>query len=99
MTSLKRDKVCPHCEHRKFWFVSPVRVAVRNQDTLGANAPPLGVSVHSSWLGTQHKGEFEAFICAACGFTEWYATDLGRIVENPKDGVYFVDAEPKAGLR
>ena len=99
MTSLKRDKVCPQCEHRKFWFVAKVQIPTRDHETLAKSAVPMAVAVEARWTGVRHQGEFEAFICEKCGWTEWYATGLAHLKENPEAGLHFIDAEPKAGLR
>jgi len=45
-------------------------------------------------------GYFEAWVCAACGFTEWYAlqayADLARMAQRPDSGVVFLDGEVPA---
>ena len=103
MTSLKRDKVCPQCEHRKLWHVEQVQLPQADFSNIGRgirNRPALlPISAEGSWRGVHTAGQFEAFICAQCGWTEWYATGLEELKENPSAGLYFVDAEPKAGLR
>jgi hypothetical protein len=103
LTSLKRDKVCPQCEHRKLWHVEKVLLPEIDSSTvrnvLGNRPAPLPVIAEATWSGVRTTGQFEAFICAGCGWTEWYATGLAELKENPAAGVHFVDAEPKAGLR
>jgi hypothetical protein len=62
--------------------------------------------VHCGEIGTGRKrerveaGYFEAWICATCGFTEWYARqaneDLARMAQQPGSGVVFLDGEAPA---
>ena len=96
MTSLKRDKVCPQCEHRKLWHIERVALPVR-MPGFRKRFFALGVGMESEWTG--YTSEFESFICGKCGFAEWYATNLEHLQPDPTNGVHFVDAEPKAGLR
>ncbi len=89
--SLKRDKICPHCQCRKRWHVERVRLYPRQ---------PLPISLELRFAGASLAlGGFEALICAECGFTEWYGTGLAELKHDPAAGVYFIDDEPKAGLR
>jgi RNase P subunit RPR2 len=46
----------------------------------------------------QGRGSYEQFICAQCGFVEWYAR-VNDLQNNPGYGVQLIDDEPKAGLR
>jgi hypothetical protein len=89
--SLKRDKVCPQCEHRKLWHVEKVRIT---------DGQTLGVTVDGSvWSGYLPLGPISAYVCAACGFTELYTNKLEQLRANPPEGIHFIDNEPKAGLR
>ena len=88
--SLKREKVCPQCHHRKVWHIAKV------QDF---EAKELPIAVDVRWSGAHHHGGFETFICAGCGWTEWYAIELNELREDPSNGVHLIDNEPKAGLR
>jgi hypothetical protein len=89
--SLKRDHICPQCEHRKRWQIEHIGVWP-NQ--------PLPVAHERRFAGAfRGEGRFEALICAQCGFTELYAQGLEELKPDPSMGVYFIDDEPKAGLR
>lgn len=48
-------------------------------------------------------GTFETWICAACGYTEWYAQDPERamqiLAKLPEAGVRIVDSSPKTPFR
>ena len=88
--SLKRDRVCPQCESRKLWHIERVSVFPNM---------PMPVAMEARFAGPRPKGSFQAHICAACGFTEWYATGLDELKPDPGAGVYYIDDEPKVGLR
>ena len=92
---MKASGICPKCEGRKFWRIETV------WDHAHAGYAAFPVAVVNKWggLNTDAMGGFETIVCAACGYTEWYATKLGELREEPTRGIYFVDNEPKAGLR
>jgi predicted nucleic-acid-binding Zn-ribbon protein len=50
-----------------------------------------------------HVGSYETWICAACGYTEWYAKDDEHLLEKlskiRNSGVRFVDGSAKAPYR
>jgi predicted nucleic-acid-binding Zn-ribbon protein len=92
--SLKRDKVCPQCESRKLWHIERVEIPGPS-----LHKRPLPVVYEVTTWSTHLHGAFETFICARCGFTEWYATGLDELKADPTAGVYYIDDEPKAGLR
>jgi hypothetical protein len=97
--SLKRDKICPQCESRKLWHIEKMRTLSHRHGSISNEGAPMAVQVESRWTGLKPQGQFEAFICNGCGFTEWYATGLDELKANPGEGVYFIDNEPKVGLR
>ena len=92
---MKASGICPKCKGRKFWRIETV------QEHGHGGFAPLPVAVVQSWGGLNRElmGKFETVICAGCGFTEWYAMQLDQLREEPTRGIYFVDNEPKAGLR
>ena len=44
------------------------------------------------------RGKFETLICKACGYTEWYAKQIGHLKNDPVNGIHLIvnDVE-KAG--
>jgi predicted nucleic-acid-binding Zn-ribbon protein len=81
---MKETRTCPKCDGRKLLVVDEVRQPV----TLSTGAPgaqPLylaAVARTQKVLGlplTQEViagGRLESWICARCGFTEWYTNGL-----------------------
>lgn len=37
-------------------------------------------SKFSRWSGPSHEAPFEAYICEACGLTEWHAVELDALI-------------------
>jgi hypothetical protein len=48
-----------------------------------------------------YVGHFEVWICAQCGFTEWYAMNanqgFARLAAVPNSGVHWIDTTPQRG--
>lgn len=46
-------------------------------------------------------GTFEVWVCAQCGFAEWYAKDanivLAELARAPNSGIRYIDATPNRG--
>jgi len=58
---------------------------------------PIAKQETGAARGTGHRseiGSYETWICAACGYTEWYARDpeqlMGRLAVTPGSGVRLV---------
>jgi hypothetical protein len=45
----------------------------------------------------QEHGQFEVWICASCGLTEWYSVNVNQalslLCQNPSSGVSYVDGD------
>jgi len=85
---VKTTLQCPKCDGRKIAHVPHVDNAMNGQLALAHRAmrfvkPPVG--------------HVEAFVCAGCGYSEHYTTDVDALLEG--DGVRLIDNEPKATLR
>jgi protein-disulfide isomerase len=94
--SLKKDLLCPHCHGRKFWRIEKMQLAIPAQSR--AQHVPVAIS-GTIWRGYDPHGHFEAFTCAECRYTEWYAQGIEELKHDPQNGVHFIDNEPQAGLR
>ncbi|WP_432988882.1 hypothetical protein [Dactylosporangium sp. CA-233914] len=59
-----------------------------------------GSAVGAEFRRRLEAGHFEAWICTACGYTEWYALEvnevLARLSQNPRSGVLYYDADAAA---
>jgi predicted nucleic-acid-binding Zn-ribbon protein len=106
---MRANQQCPKCRCRKFLVVDEVQQPMPTyaNDRLQWDAAPMGVTtkqleVKKQLLGlmktrqTEPAGRFEAWVCAACGLTEWYAKDLWELAELADangSGVRLVDAD------
>ena len=92
--SLKRNMVCPNCDGREIW-----RIEKMQERGHGGSLRPIGVTHERSfWTGPEPRGAFETLICRTCGYTEWYAKEIGFLRHDPVNGVHLIvnDVE-KAG--
>jgi predicted nucleic-acid-binding Zn-ribbon protein len=94
---MRTTATCPKCSGKKI-VVTELR-HTNNVGEVGERIdaiPVVGIRVRRSltW-DTKVVGTFESWICAACGYTELYAKDLGDVdklaAERPTD-VRIVDA-------
>lgn len=85
---MKASHTCPKCASTKLYVVSEVRqpahdslngVHPMNVTTASCAASDLGISDDNSYRAA--IGSFEAWICAQCGLTEWYAKDVSKALE------------------
>ena len=97
---MRINLLCPKCKCRKIWLIEEVR----HFNTYSGGAP-LNV-VYDRRVGKtgtgffsggerakQSVGHYDVFVCASCGFAEWYARGLEGLEENPADGVRLLDGE------
>ena len=94
---MKKTLQCPKCDSRKLWRIETMVERGHRAD----QTHPMALTVeHRRWtLGEKATGTFETFICAECGYTEWYASGLDKLEAAPGKGVHFIDNEPEGGLR
>lgn len=99
---MKNSRQCPKCQSRKLWAVQKVE----QKDCQYAHTNPLHVTSQYILTGNTgsvgpatalvNAGFFETWICAICGFTEWYARDanqaLAQLMSEPGARVHYIDA-------
>jgi hypothetical protein len=96
--TLKRDLVCPNCEGREIWRIETMRERGSRSD----RQPPMGVTLERRLFGdATAQGKFETLICNGCGYTEWYARDIGHLKNDPVNGIHFIvnDIDEKGPFR
>jgi hypothetical protein len=68
-----------------------------------ANIPQAASGAKDGTSYRTHVGDYETWICAACGFTEWYARDpehlLQKLSTMKSSGVRVVDSQPQTPFR
>lgn len=93
---MKNSLACPKCESRKLWQINGVR-AHSDTDLL-----PLPVAVVTETTGSfikvhnvQTIGHYDAYICAKCGYTEFFADDIEGLKHHPECGIRLLDSTPQ----
>ena len=85
---MKKSERCIKCNNRKLWIIDEVK----QPDVDSSNrAWSMAVTSHQFAPGKRPRGSaerisagsFQVIICAACGYTEWYANDFERLGEIP----------------
>lgn len=64
---------CSKCESTRFLVISPFQIPDSVNDFAITS---LRVVLQRDRTGA---GQFHAYVCLGCGYTEWYATDLERL--------------------
>lgn len=85
--TLRRDLCCPNCQGREIWRIETMHE--RGRSTM--HPQPMGVTLEARLLGdADARGKFETLICKGCGYTEWYARELGHLKNDPVNGVHLI---------
>lgn len=82
---------CPKCNGRRIWRIQEFQT---ESDTTKGWTLPVVYGRRTATGGEQSVGTFDAWICAKCGYTEWYASGLEALTADPDKGVHLIDAEP-----
>src|SRR5262245_11168854 len=109
---MKFSGKCSKCGSVRLWVIETVGVGNgspnrRDLPVTVAYIPPGDVPFWSLRFSDVSKyvevGTFEAWVCANCGFTEWYAKDvndtLAELAKHPETGIRLVDASNSQGTR
>ena len=88
--SMKTTHRCPQCEHDEVVHVPVVRDSGYNR---------LMVDHRMGFLGDEEYGEFEAYFCRSCGFSELYVKGARTIRLEKVDGATLLRAERKQAYR
>lgn len=95
---MKDTLVCPKCGCDRIWAIDEVKQPDAQTRAIGAMAVtalsfPLKGRLNE-WLAEHGEivaGRFEVWVCAQCGFTEWYAKEMNEALEEmarrPDSGV------------
>jgi predicted nucleic-acid-binding Zn-ribbon protein len=86
---MRKTVMCPKCSERKILYLN--RVSDRGDHNI---VSPMYLMVKHHVLSVERCGKIEAAVCATCGYTEFYATELGAM---PVDGetVRFLEVPPE----
>ncbi len=75
---MRTTGTCPKCSGKK---IAVVELRQKDRTEGPAAIPVVGIRLSGLqlWSGFKFSGRFESWICAACGYTELYAKDLGDV--------------------
>ncbi|WP_326559161.1 hypothetical protein [Micromonospora sp. NBC_01796] len=99
---MRTSRRCVKCGCPRLWQVDPFMVPDPDSGNVVKLLPGVTRLASGSAIGEEMRkrieaGRFEVWICAACGYTEWYALDvndmLGWLSQNPRSGVRHHDAD------
>ena len=83
---MKNASACLKCGHGTIWQIDPISYADRDYSNAIATLPVACRMVDNPDAGllgsaTVRKavGKFVAHVCAECGYTEMYATDIAEL--------------------
>lgn len=80
---MKASHTCPKCHHRKIWVVPSVELAREIKRIFDAETlARLRIGGSRETIARDPVHGFEAYVCAACGYTEHYAIawkDIERV--------------------
>jgi len=84
---MKRDCRCPKCEGHKLYIVEPVSMPAQNSvngtESITIGAAYIKDSDKKGWFGgagsAMVAAQCKAYVCASCGYTEWYTTGLDSL--------------------
>lgn len=86
---MKSSGQCPKCACAKLYVVDEVRQpspdsinGVTKMAVTCAEVPAADVGLADDNRYRAEIGRFEAWICASCGFTEWYAKNVTAAFEH-----------------
>jgi predicted nucleic-acid-binding Zn-ribbon protein len=75
---MKTSVTCPKCAHRRILHITSVQdksPSIKRDEVLSVKAKaPL--TVLGRWT---NEGVFECYVCANCGYTEWYVVNAGEL--------------------
>jgi hypothetical protein len=83
---MKADRVCPRCESGKIWFFP-----VMGERSGEGEIKPISITFEEAQSHNRGMGFFETYICAGCGYTEWYAKGLSGLKPDPNRGVVLLE--------
>jgi predicted nucleic-acid-binding Zn-ribbon protein len=73
---MRTTATCPKCSGKKIVVTELRSVALAERWSAARPIPAVAYDVKAS---AESVGGFESWICAACGYTEFYAKDLGDV--------------------
>jgi predicted nucleic-acid-binding Zn-ribbon protein len=94
---MKGTKQCPKCKSRRVGHIDQVNYGDAGPCSDETYKPlPLGIiPVAQRWVGPKQApvGQFEAYVCASCGYFETYLKDLSTVPFEKIEGFRWLNAK------
>jgi len=95
---MRSTQMCPKCSGKKFAVKAEFRQPHHRGDNITAPFPAITIDVKNQTYGDRiTSGQFETWICVACGYTEFYASgkeNLDKLAQKYPDQLRIIDAGP-----
>jgi predicted nucleic-acid-binding Zn-ribbon protein len=72
---MKASHTCPKCGHQEILFLPQIA----DRDDKFAVKPLAVHVVHFDWRDDIEMGTLQAYVCRACGYTELYTHEAGKL--------------------
>lgn len=101
---MRAHRACPKCSCRKLFVIGEVKQAEPGSKT-SHPVPVTSDTVTEAWWNSRHikAGRLEAWVCADCGYMEWYAKDaneaLAYMAQHADTGVVYLDGAAPSGAQ
>jgi ADP-ribose pyrophosphatase YjhB (NUDIX family)/predicted nucleic-acid-binding Zn-ribbon protein len=73
--SMRSTHVCPKCQNTEILFLPQLA----DRDDENQVRPLVAHVVHFDWREDIEVGKIQAYVCLACGYTELYTNEVGKI--------------------
>ncbi|MFO0663988.1 MAG: hypothetical protein U0174_08555 [Polyangiaceae bacterium] len=97
---MKTTLRCTKCQHGRIWRIE--KIGVKDpQYVNGANVPlqAVGRKTNDRFSMSYDAGCIDAYVCAACGFSELYWSGLEGLQPSPPSGVHLLESEQSTPYR
>lgn len=99
---MRNTHTCPKCAGQKIFVIGKLKQAEPGSKT-SHPMPVTSDTVSVAWWSSRHvkAGHIEAWVCAGCGFMEWYAKDANEVLaymaQHADTGVVYLDGGAPTG--
>lgn len=94
---MKQSQVCPKCAGRRIWLLESFRIPAESGEATALPVVPHQPAERGSFFAFARLaplGKFDVYLCASCGYSEFYARTFEGLREDVAHGVRLLDASP-----
>ena len=94
---MKQSAACPKCTGRRIWVIAPY-VAADDTSSEMRVVPDQPPDTPAMFRQINPQGRLDLYVCAACGYSEFWARELDDLEPRPDRGVRMWDnTDPSQG--